>query len=196
MNLRSLIAVFVAIILVVFGSILIFSIDWGGSKKQEVQNTQTVALTDYAQSAEATVTMYARGPVVNNKQHESLRITVGRDKTVGELLSGYQDKVIKTETTSNNPNSFRTFLSAILNANVTKTQEGSKTVDVVGACPTGTQYTFSYAWFGDNGPKESWAVSCSKRTGTFAGDLSMTKKLFITQLPENQYRDLTENTLF
>ncbi len=195
MDVRRLIAIFVTIIVVIFGTIMIFSIDWGGSKKEKEQEKTAIVLTDYAQS-NATVSLYMRGNVNSDKEHQDLRITVGRDESKAELINGYQNNVIKTESTANNPNSYRTFLSALLNSGITKTQQAPKGVDTEGACPTGDLYRFSFADFPDPSPSDTWATSCGKKVGTFAGNLASVKSLFINQIPEDQYDSLTENTDF
>ncbi len=195
MDVRRLIAIFVTIIVVIFGTILIFSIDWGGSKKEKEQEKTAIVLTDYAQS-EATVSMYIRGDVNSDKEHQDLRITVGRDEAKAELINGYQNNVKKTETTPSNPNSYRTFLSALINSGITKTQPALKGIDAEGACPTGNLYRFSFADFPDPSPGDSWATSCGKKMGTFGGSLASVKSLFIDQIPEDQFDRLTENTDF
>jgi hypothetical protein len=179
---------------VVIISIAIFKIDWGGSKPIR-EAVRPINIADYADT-DVRVRMSTRSNIINDEEHESLQITVGRDQTVGELMTGYQGNVIRTEQTSNNPTSYRAFLSALSNVSFTNSQLPPPGVQYDGACPSGRRYTFEFLNAGPDAPRSLWATSCGPKIGTFDGDLNPTKNLFNTQLPKEQYEALTVNSQF
>lgn len=195
MNGRRIILAIGAVAFVIIISIAIFSIDWGGSGSPIKDVVRPVNISDFA-TTDTKVTMSVRGPINSNQEHQDMRITVGRDQTIGELLSGYQGSVVRTEQTGNNSQSYKDFLSALHNAGFTKLQLPPKDLQYDGACPKGMRYTFEFTNGGPDAPKSSWATSCGKKEGTFAGDLSLVKTLFNAQIPEAQLEALTDDSEF
>ena len=194
MNGRRLILAIGVVVFVVIVSIIIFRIDWGGSKAvQEI--VRPVNIADYADT-DVKVLMSTRSYINSNQEHQVLNITVGRDQTVGELINGYQGDVVRTERTGSNPTSYRAFLSALHNAQFTKSQLPPTGVQYDGVCPTGSRYTFEFIGAGEDGPASLWATSCGKKIGNFACNLSGVKKLFNAQLPKEQFEALTADTPF
>lgn len=175
-------------------SIAIFKIDWGGSKPIR-EAVSPINIADYADT-DVRVRMSTRSTIINDEEHESLQITVGRDQTVGELKTGYQGNVIRTEQTSNNPTSYRAFLSALNNLSFTNSKLPPPGVQYDGACPNGRRYTFEFLDAGPAAPRSLWATSCGRKVGTFDGNLTSTKNLFNAQLPKEQYKALTTNSQF
>lgn len=188
---RLLLAVGV-VAFVVIVSVAIFKIDWGGGSTPVVDLGKKTELIDYA-STGAQVRVTARGPIISNQEHQDIQITVGQTETVGLLMSGYQGTVAQTQKTPNNQASFKDFLSALQNANFTRVKLPRTDQQYDGACSDGTRYTFEFINAGADAPGSTWATSCSKKDGTFDGDLSEVKKLFSNQLPEDQFDDLTNN---
>jgi len=195
MNSKRLVLAIGVVIFVIITSILIFSIDWGGSRTPVKDIIQPVNIADFADT-NVQVRMNIRGPINNNQEHEDLQITVDRDNTIGELISGYQDGVSRSQETSNNIESYKAFLSALHNSNFTKSQLPLKGIQYDGACPKGYRYTFEFLGGGADVPKSSWATSCSKKIGTFAGELPQVKSLFQAQLPKVQFKALTAKSQF
>lgn len=180
------------IALVIIGGIIIFAIPWGSSKKAEIK--QTKILTDFADSS-ARVQMFVRGPVVSDKVHQSLKITVGHDSVDAVIFKGYQENVLKQQSFNNNYDAYSVFLSALLNSGFTARQKGSEYVNVPGTCPAGRLYTFEVVDSDDEGtPPSSWTTSCTTKTGTFAGSLNTVRNLFQNQIPD--YNKFTDNTDF
>jgi len=192
MNGRRIILAFIVVAFVVIFSILIFSIDWGGGSRPPV--VRQVNISDLA-NTDTKVRMTARNIINNNQEHQQLEVIVGRDSTVGTLINGYQGNVVRTEQTTSNQEAYQAFLSALHNADFTSQQIPPKGVQYDGACPKGTRYTFEFIG-GKDTPKSTWATSCGKKIGNFAGDLSLTRALFRAQLPEAQFRALTNDTQF
>lgn len=194
MNGRRLLLAIGVVAFIVIGSILIFSVDWGGSKPV-AELVRPVNIADYADT-DVKVRMSTRSYINNNQEHQDLVITVGRDQTIGELISGYQGNVVRTQQTGNNPTSYKAFLSALHNASFTSAQLPPVGVQYDGVCSTGQRYTFEFLGAGEDAPKTLWATTCGKKIGTFKGDLSEVKKLFNAQLPKDQLEALTTETQF
>lgn len=191
---RQILVILAVIILIFFGGIVIFAIPWGGSgENQEVK--QQKVLTDFADS-NTKVVMNVRGKVNNNKEHRQLEITVGKSAVSATIYRGYQKTVLKTYDANNNVDAYQVFLSALLNAGYTSRQEDQKGVSKSGACYYGQIYDFEIIdnGFSEDIPKSSWAGSCSKKIGTFAGNISAVRSLFQAQIVD--YNDFTAGTEF
>lgn len=196
MNGRRLLLVFSVLAFIIFISIFIFSIDWGGQTDKPLQDTaEAVNIADYYNSNIDT-RMIIRGQVNNNLEHRQLTITVGRSNTTGQIIDGYENVVSITETTPSNPNSYKNFLSALNNSGFLSRKVTAPVIQYEGACPRGLRYTFEFIGGDKNTPKSLWATSCGKKIGTFAGDIYTIKNLFYAQLPKDQLIKLTANNEF
>lgn len=192
MNGKRLLLAIGVVAFVFIVSIGIFSIDWGGSDTPIKDGVKPVNIADYA-TTDVQVRMTTRGIINDNQTHEDLRITVGRDSTVAEILNGYQGSVTQSEQVTNNVESYRAFLSALHNASFTNVNLPPKGVQYDGACPKGLRFTFEFIG-GKDVPKPTWATTCGKKIGTFGGDLSLVKSLFTAQVPKAQYTNLTKTS--
>lgn len=182
-----------AILFFILGSLLIFSIDWGGSGDQATNEVAEVSeLTDLSDT-DARVRMTTRGPIVGDIEHESLRFTVDSDQVVVQLLGGYEETVKERKSYANNGDSFESFLSALMNTGFTNQQSAPEGIEPIGACPNGMRYIFEIIGGGDQSA-ESWATSCSSKIGTFSGDLSTTRNLFENQVPRDDLREILEES--
>lgn len=195
MNGRRVILAVIIMVAIVLISIAIFSIDWGGNNGDETTEVAAVNIADFA-TTDVEVQMAIRGPINADQTHEDMSITVGRSQTVGELLSGYQNSVVRTETTPNNETSYKAFLSALHNASFLARQTAPKGLQYDGVCAKGFRYTFTFIGNGNTVPPSSWTTSCSTKYGTFAGDFSTVKTLFNAQLPKEQLNALTDDSQF
>lgn len=195
MNGKRLILVVGLILFIVVASIVIFSIDWGGSDTPIDGDLRPVTISDYANTT-TKVRMTIRGPVNSDEEHEDLQITVGSDDTTGEIISGYEGTVGRSQLVPNNPSSYKTFLSALSNSGFLSRQLPPRGVQYDGACPKGLRYTFEFLSDDTLAPRSTWATSCSERMGTFAGQLLTVKNLFYAQIPKEQFDQLTDDTQF
>ncbi len=195
MNGRRLLLIIGVIIFIIIVSIAIFKVDWGGGNKPIQEAFKEVNIADYSDTA-TQVRMSVRGSVNSDADHEELQITVGRTETVGYLFQGYQGNITRTQQTGSNSTAYKTFLSALHNAKFTVTQKSERDLQYDGACPGGKRYTFEFINGGSDTPKSTWATSCSKKDGTFAGDITLVRNLFRDQLPKDQYEALTDDTDF
>lgn len=181
--------------LVIIGGMIIFSIDWGGSGNDKAKVTTVKPLTDFA-ATDARMRMSVRGPVVSNKEHQELSITVGHDSVDAVVFSGYQEKVLKNQSFNNNFDAYSVFLSALIGAGFTSRQVGNPNINVPGTCPSGRLYTFEVidTREDENPPESAWVSSCSSKLGTYGGSLANTRRLFENQVPD--YNKFTSKTDF
>jgi len=191
---RQLMVILAIIMFVFIGGLIIFAIPWGGSGDKK-EAAQTKLLTDFADS-DAKVTLNVRGRVVNDNEHRQLQITVGKTAVQSVLYQGYQNTILDTYQANNNVDAYRTFLSALLNAGFTNKQEARKGLSFEGACSNALLYELEVTGdnLGQGVPGKSWATSCSKDDGTFAGSIGAVTRLFEDQVVD--YNDFVNDTQF
>jgi len=171
---------FLVFLLLAIG-LLVFTIDWGGSKAEEERAIKQLVMQELAETP-ASVTYRRSGPIVANQDHRELVITVSRGEVVARILKGYEGTVIKTERIKNNEASFRAFLAGLedINFNDSRVYYGERTQE--GACPAGRRFTYTLEGAGEY-DFETWSTSCNKGTGTFAGSNSQIERMFKAQVP-------------
>ncbi len=172
----------IALVVVVFVMVLH---GFGGGSKPKNQ----ITLTDYANS-ETTVELTVTGPVNANQTHQSYNIVVGRDANTMTVLSGYQDQVTQTKTYSNNSTAYADFLRALQLQNFTRGDNDTTKTDDRGVCPNGVRYTFEIHNASQT-VQRYWTTSCGG--GTFKGNSSVVRSLFIRQIPD--FSKLTEDVV-
>jgi len=194
MNGRRLVLAIGVVLFVIIVSIIIFSIDWGGSRPARDAINKPVNISDYA-NTDVRVRMSVRGIINSNQEHEQMQITVGRSTAVAELISGYQGSVVRVQQTPSNQDSYKAFLSALHNSSFTDEKLSQPGLQYDGACPNGQRFTFEFLG-GEDLPEPLWATSCSKKEGTFNGNLSGVRSLFNAQIPKAQLDTLTDDSQF
>lgn len=185
---RYIIGFLIGLGLIVLTFILIVRIFGGGDDETR---PRPIDLSSYA-TTDTVVRLTQDGPIVADKQHQQVRITIGRDQVLFERLQGYQGEVVSTQTYPNNPDAYAQFLHALENAGFTRGDLNAPK-DERGYCPTGRRYI--YQAVGDGEDKlRWWSTSCGSNEGNFEGQASNVRRLFINQVPE--YRQLARGTVF
>jgi hypothetical protein len=161
------------IILVVFLVIRGFS----GSDKPTLTEKPLVS---YA-TTDTTVRLSVDGPIVADQEHNGYSITVGRDQTVMDTYTGYEEQVIESNTYTNNTEGYANFLRALDLAGFTLGDKKSE-ADPRGTCATGNRYRLEII-NGTNQVQDYWTTSC-KIKGTFYGDKDQVMRLFRYQAPD------------
>lgn len=164
----------VGLIVLVF-VLIIRGFSGGGAKEEQVIDLSSYGNTD------AVVRLTVEGPVVADQNHNAYEITIGRNTAKLETYKGYDREVIETKTYENNQEAYETFLLSLERAGYHKTIEEENDTDPRGICPTGNRYTYELI----DGPAtliESWSAACNK--GTFRGESTAVRNLFIRQIPE------------
>jgi hypothetical protein len=162
----------VALIVAVF--ILVLKGFSSGTPKDKIN------LADYATS-NTVVSILVDGPINADQQHQSYRITIGRDANVIEVMQGYDYHVVRAQTYASNSEAYTNVLKALQTMGFTKGNADPKRADPRGACPTGNRITYRIET-GNQDVEKYWATTCGG--GTFAGQASNVRALFIRQIPD------------
>lgn len=167
--------VLAALLLVIVG--ILFFVRGGDEPAQQVK---TQVLTDYA-GGNSRVVFTTYGRLVGEDERRSVRVTVTPVERRIEVLGGYNENVIKTETFQNNQAAYENFLSALQRSGFTS-KRSSSIEDPRGVCPSGRRFEYRLVSDG-NDVSNLWSNSCDK-AGTFAGASTPVRTLFEAQIPE------------
>lgn len=166
----------------------------GDSKKtsKTASNAVTLkSLPNYANTG-ATVSLTTQGIVNGDDIHNSIRITVGENERVLQIINGYNNQVVSSKVYSNNPAAYDVFLRSIggqgfLSRLKTKTPVSD---NENGYCPLGFRYVYELNQ-GEDDLSRLWSSSCGSKIGTFGGNASTIQRLF--QLQITDYNSLTSS---
>ena len=172
-----LIFVVVAIIgLVALGRLLL-----GGTTQTRKDDPATKALL--TTDADYSVRMTVRGPIVADEDFRSYTVTVspsGREMT---SFAGYDTRTIDNVALSNNTDAYTQFVGALNRASFSTGRTLSDTANNTdGVCATGRLYTFEILE-AQSTVSKLWTTSCSGGSGSFRGDASAVRTLFLRQIP-------------
>ena len=166
---------------------MVFLLSKAFSTSSKTTVSQPKSLVSYANS-EADVSMYVDGAVTIDQAHEALRITVGRDQNKIERINGYTGQVVRQEVFPSNPEAFAAFLKSLDKAGFTKAVSKSVSTDERGYCPLRSRFIYTLQVDGADKIRE-WTSSCD--IGNYTGTQSLTRQLFVNQIPYKIYRDVT-----
>ena len=164
-------------ILIIF---LIISLLFHGNNKQVEGNKTVAQLVDYA-NKNSSVSLTTYGELVGNQERRAIRVTVTPNERRLEVLSGYDESVLSTQTYENTQSAYANFLSALGALGFDKSRK-STISDPRGVCPTGNRYVYDLSEGGKD-KSNLWSNSCDN-TGTFAGKGATTRTLFKFQIPD------------
>lgn len=176
---RYLSGILIALGLVVLMIILIvkaFSGGGGGGGPEQ----KRIDLNSYANTS-AVVQLTIDGPVNAAQNHSKIRVVVGRDETVLQIIKGYEDDVVESRKFDNNLASYEQFLRALKIAGFTLGNDNPALRDERGHCPTGQRYIFE-AVSGGSSVMRWWKASCGE--GNFQGRSDTIRNLFKAQVPD------------
>lgn len=139
-----------------------------------------VSVTEYVQK-DSKVVLTIDGKINGDDQHRAVRITISPDLRVAEVIQGYENKVIKSQTDLNNRTAYTDFLYALNRYGFSKERKTSQ-ADDRGACPLGNRYIYEIYNDG-NSVMRRWAASCGG-IGTSAGSPAQLNDLFQKQVTE------------
>ena len=145
-------------------------------------------LVDYSNTS-TFVEMTVDGPVVADQSHNAIEMTVGQSQNEINIIQGYQNSVIATQSYPNNSSAYGVFLRSLDLAGYTKGNNDPNATDYRGYCSTGDVYIFQV--INPNKTIEQyWSTSCCHE-GTFKGNIDLVQALFQAQFPD--YGDITQN---
>ncbi len=152
----------------------------GGGKKGAPNKPSEVILSDYTNTA-TIMRLTVDGPVNADQLHKAVRITVGRDQNVIELITGYQGTVAKKQSYNTNTQAYETFLRSLQKLNFTKGDSTPALADERGFCPSGERYIYEIM-SGVDTVERYWGSTCGQ--GTFKGIGPSVRALFRAQIPD------------
>lgn len=171
----------VGIVLVILALIVVFVVNrQGGTPKPATETERVAQLVDYTDKNSA-VSLTTIGQVVGDDEHRSVRITVSANERRIEILSGYEQHVIRSKTYPNNHEAYETFLSALGGQGFTNSKKTTVT-DPRSICPTGLHYEYRVTEDGED-KSNLWSTSCDK-TGSFNGRPPVIRQLFQRQITD------------
>lgn len=134
-------------------------------------------------TADRSVRMTVRGPIVADEQFQSYQIAVSPTSRTLTTYTGYLDSVVDQTNLSNNTASYEQFVYALDKANLAKgtALEGEKN-DLRGVCATGRVYEFAIM-NGSTEVKHLWTSTCRGSSGSLDASVEQLMQLFTNQIP-------------
>jgi len=154
--------------------------------------TQTKSLSRY-DATNTELVMLIDGPVQSDQTHQSLRITVAQNENAIELMNGYEGQVVNREAFASNSIAYAAFLKSLDKIGFGKPALKSISADERGYCPLRNRFIYTIE---ENGTQKqrTWTSSCG--IGNYAGDQTLTRRLFIDQIPADAFRNILRSTSF
>lgn len=149
-------------------------------KPNKPATSQTEKQKDFAKDTRSVV-FTEQGKLVGEENRRAVRITITATERRIEILQGYDQTVIKSQTTPNKQNAYDTFLIALSDAGFGRYNKDIS-ADERGTCPNGKRFIYE-AQFKDDSKYRAWASSC-KGGGSFEGNNGLVRTIFENQIPE------------
>ncbi len=182
----------IGFILLMIAIVFILISGGGDDKKKPVTTGPTImSLPNYATTG-ATVSLTTQGRVNGDETHREIRVTVGRDQRVVQIVQGFNGQVIDSKVYSNNEEAYRVFLKSINGMGFLTRLKAKVPLpnDESGYCPLGLRYVFQLEQ-GNTSLSRLWASSCGTKVGTFGGSTTNLQSLFRAQIPVKDYSEIT-----
>ncbi|HUD08126.1 MAG TPA: hypothetical protein VMQ52_03545 [Candidatus Saccharimonadales bacterium] len=145
-------------------------------------------LVDYS-NTNTVIEMTIDGPVNDDPDHNAIQMIIGQTQNEINIIQGYQNSVIRTQSYPNNSAAYGWFLRSLDLAGYTEGKSDPNLADYRGYCSTGDVYIFQVLT-GSTVVEQYWATSCGGQ-GTFKGEIPLVETLFQAQLPD--YGSITSN---
>lgn len=153
--------------------------DRSPGSEQETATTTQQAEELSTETSRVTYTIY--GPVVAEEERQAIRISATAAERRIEVLSGYEEKIQKSQNFSNNQAAFDALNAALEGAGFYEFNQNNKTNEYT-VCTTGQRYVYQ-ARFSDGKDYRSWSVNCGGRLGSFQGQPNLVQTLMQAQIP-------------
>ena len=164
-----------------------FGGDSSTTSTTEPVNNGKAALTQT--TADRSVRMTVRGPIVASENFNSYTITVTPSSRTMTTYVGYVGQQINTEQLSNDTQAYTQFVSALSRAHLMEGTPFTGDADnTSGICATGNVYQFEVLQ-GDNTVQDLWTSTCKGSPGSLKASLAQVVSLFRAQIPS--YAKLT-----
>lgn len=162
---------------------MIFGSNNGGNGSQTTQqvNVGKQALTKT--TADRSVRMTVRGPIVADENFHSYSVTISPDARNMTTYVGYMAQQVDTQQLTNNIPAYEQFVYALQRANFMEgTPLSGDANDTRGICATGSLYEFEVLQ-GSNSIQKLWTSTCEGSQGSLKASLSQITNLFRAQIP-------------
>lgn len=168
--------------------VLIFGIGGDNSQKKDdkPESSTPAVLSDYITPTSKMV-LTTGGRINGDDIYREIRITIDSNSRELQVIQGYQNNVIQTNTFVNNMNAYDTFVRALERTGYGEVRKTSDT-DERGVCATGQRYTFE-VFDNSKNVSRTWAGTCTK--GTSQARAPQVLQLFRAQITD--YGKLTNN---
>ncbi|RWZ78428.1 MAG: hypothetical protein EOT05_01560 [Candidatus Microsaccharimonas sossegonensis] len=134
-------------------------------------------------TANRSVSMTVRGPIVADELFRSYKIDIGPSKRQVVTYTGYLRTVVDQVLLTNSVASYTEFVNALDKANLTKGKQFTADKnDTSGVCATGNVYTFTI-YDGTTNVKDLWTSTCSGSKGSLDASVTQLTNLFVKQVP-------------
>ena len=153
------------------------------------QSDQPVAVNSGKQalintSADRSVRMTVRGPIVAQNNFHSYTIEASPDKTAMTTYVGYIGQQVATKSYENNTQAYTQFVNALDKANM---MEGTLLTgdanNTDGVCARGNLYLFAVLQ-GTNVIQELWTSTCRGSVGSLKANMTQISTLYQRQIPD------------
>lgn len=179
-----IIVVLIVIIIAVWALISVGRVIFGGGSDTSTPapvNNGKQALTQT--TADRSVRMTVRGPIVANENFHSYAITIAPDSRNMTTYVGYLGTQVNTEQLDNNAQAYTQFVNALARANLMEglplTGDANNTD---GICATGMLYEFEVMQ-ASNSIQRLWTTTCKGSPGSLQANLAQVTGLFRVQMP-------------
>lgn len=163
---------------------LLFAGDGSSDGSDAPVNNGKAALTQA--TADRSVRMSVRGPIVANENFHTYTISVSPDSRSMTTYVGYTGEQVDTAPLSNNLQAYTQFVNALARANM---MEGTPLTgdanNTDGVCATGSLYVFEVLQ-ATNVVQSLWTSTCAGSPGSLKANLPQLQNLFRAQIPTYQ----------
>jgi len=175
----SLIVIAVAIAALIYAARVLFFNN--GTNIAQINASQQ-ALIDT--TADRSVRMTVRGPIVSNETFRSYQITLEPGIRSLTINKGYIGQVVSDTKLGNNIPAYEQFVYALDKANMMRgTELTGDNNDLRGVCAAGRVYEFQIL-NANKSEKQLWTTSCSTARGSLNASLDSLTRLFDAQIPD------------
>lgn len=144
-------------------------------------NSGKAALIDT--SADRSVRMTVRGPIVADENFHSYSINVTPDSRNMTTYVGYLGQSVDSSQLGNNVQAYTQFVNALAKANLMEGTPLTGDADKIdGVCATGYIYQFEVMQ-GTNSVQQLWTSTCKGSPGSLKANLGQVTSLFRAQIP-------------
>lgn len=159
-----------------------FGGDGDSSQSPAPVNSGKQALT--ATTADRSVRMSVRGPIVAQENFHSYSISISPDSRTMTTYKGYLGEQVDTSQLDNNAQAYEQFVNALDRANM---MEGAPLTgdanETAGICATGSLYMFEVMQ-ATNVVRSLWTTTCKGSVGSLKANRAQLQNLFKAQIPD------------